>query len=147
MAYKIHCASEWPLDQIAPYMSSILDAMGQLAKRFPKDVTTASLFQEFLSGKKTLWLILDDDAFVTMALTSIRVLDPTGKRFATLCDLAGNHVQLYAAELCAALEAWAEKNDAEPEIYGRKGWEPLLKQFGYRPHATLYRKIEVGYGQ
>ncbi len=140
MTYSVHCASEWPFDQIAPYMTDILLTMGRLAKRYPGDVTTAALFQEFLSGKKTLWLILDDEMFVSMAMTSIRVIDATGARLATLNDLAGNHVQLYAAELCAALEGWAIKNDAQPEIYGRKGWEPLLKQFGYKPHAILYRK-------
>jgi hypothetical protein len=65
MTYSIVNASEWSLDDLAPYMGDILKQMGRLAKRFPRDVTTASLFQEFLAGKKTLWLILEDKAFVS----------------------------------------------------------------------------------
>ncbi len=140
MTYRVVNASEWSLDQLAPYMTEILKEMGRLANRFPKDTTTAGQFAEFLKGGRTLWLVLDGDGFVAIALTSIRTIDATGIRFATLNDLAGSNVQSYAAELCTALEQWATKNNAEPEIYGRKGWEPLLKLFGYRPHAVLYRK-------
>lgn len=141
MTYSIHCASEWPLDQLAPYMTDVLLTMGRLTKRFPGDVSTAALFQEFLSGKKTLWLVLDGGVFVSMALSTIKTVDSTGTRIATLCDLAGNHVQLYAAELCAALEAWAEKNNCSVmAVEGRVGWEKLLKEHGYKPHAVLYRK-------
>ncbi len=139
--YTIHNASEWPLDRLGLFLSDIVGTMGRLTKRFPSDVTTAALFQEFLSGKKTLWLVLDDGAFVSMALSTIKTIDATGTRIATLCDLAGNHVQLYAAELCAALEAWADKNACSVlAVEGRVGWEKLLKEHGYKPHAVLYRK-------
>lgn len=132
--------SEWSIDQLAPYMSEILKQMGRLAKRFPKDVTTAALFNEVLSGKRTLWLILDGETLVSIALTSIRTIDGTGRRLATLNDMAGSNVKSYAAELCSTLERWAATNNAEPEIFGRKGWGPLLAQFGYTPHSVLYRK-------
>lgn len=140
MTYSIVDTSKWPLDRLAPYMSDVLREMGRLARRFPKDTNTEALFGEILTGKKTLWLILDGDAFVSMALTSIRTIDVTGTRLATLNDLAGRDAKSYAAELCSTLEQWATANNAVPEIFGRKGWEPLLKQFGYRPHAILYRK-------
>lgn len=133
--------SEWPLDQLAPYMSDILREMGRLAKRFPKDVTTAGLFQEFLSGRRTLWLVLDGDVFVSMAMTTMRTIDATGTKIATLCDLAGRDVQKYAAELCAATELWADKNGcAVMAVEGREGWKPLLAQYGYKPFSVLYRK-------
>lgn len=141
MTYRIVNASEWSLDQLAPYMSDILREMGRLATRFPKDCTTAALFQEFLSGRKTLWIVLNGDDFVTMALSTVRTVDATGTRMATLCDLAGKEVQNYAADLCEALEAWADKNDCEIRaIEGRVGWSKLLKQHGYEPHAILFRK-------
>ncbi len=74
-------------------------------------MTTAALFQEFLSGKKTLWLVLEGDGFVSIAMTTIRTIDGTGTRIATLCDLAGRDIHNYATELNAALEQWASKND------------------------------------
>lgn len=141
MTYSIVNASEWSLDQLAPFMSDILREMGRLSKRFPKDCTTAALFQDVLSGRKTLWLVLNEGDFVTMALSTVRTVDATGTRMATLCDLAGKEVQNYAADLCAALEAWADANNCDIRaIEGRVGWKPILAQFGYQPHAVLYRK-------
>jgi hypothetical protein len=137
----VHCASKWPLDRIAPYMSDILREMGRLSKRFPKDVTTAALFNDFLSGKKTLWLILDGNAFVAITMTVVNTIDATGERIATLCDLAGRDVKAYAADLCAVLEQWAIANNCGTlAVEGRKGWEPLLARYGYRSERVLYRK-------
>lgn len=134
-------ASQWPLDQLAPYMSDVLAAMGKLAKRYPKDVTTAALFQEFLSGKKTLWLTLDDGAFVAMAMTSVKTIDATGTRVFTLCDLAGRDVAKFADELTTAMEDSAAESDCSViAVEGRAGWEKFLKPRGYKAHAVLYRK-------
>jgi hypothetical protein len=141
MTYSIVNASEWSLDDLAPYMSDILKQMGRLAKRFPRDVTTASLFQEFLAGKKTLWLILDGDkAFVSMAMTRIRTIDCTGNRVFTLCDLAGKDVARFADLLTDRHGSRAAANNCEPEIEGREGWGRMIAKYGYRPHAVLYRK-------
>lgn len=124
-------------------MSEILREMGRLAKRFPKDVTTAALFQEFLTGKKTLWLVLEGDGFVSIAMTTVRTIDGTGTKIATLCDLAGRDIQNYAVELNAALERWASEKDCQVmAVEGREGWKPLLALFGYKPFAVLYRKVK-----
>ncbi|TGV26335.1 hypothetical protein [Mesorhizobium sp. M4B.F.Ca.ET.143.01.1.1] len=142
--YTIYNASEWNLDRLGPYLSDVVHEMGRLADRFPGDVTTAALFQEFLSGRKTLWLILEGDRFVSMGMSSIRTVDATGQRIATLCDLAGRDVHNYAAELCAAVEAWAEQQNCGVfAVEGREGWKPLLAQYGYKPFAVLYRKTKV----
>ena len=141
MSYAIHNATEWPLDRTAPYMSSILAEMGRLAKRFPKDTTTAALFQEFLSGKKTLWLVLDGEIFVAIAMTHIRTIDATGTRIFTLCDLAGRDVAKFSDLLTETLEAAAAANNCgEIAIEGRTGWQRMVKKYGYRPHAILLRK-------
>jgi hypothetical protein len=145
LSYRIENASEWQsLDRLAPYMSDILHEMGRLAKRFPKDVTTAALFGDFISGKRTLWLVLDGDKFVSMAMTRVDTVNATGERIATLCDLAGRDVQRYATELCTALEAWAsQQNCGTLAVEGRKGWERLLTKHGYRAERVLYRKTKV----
>jgi hypothetical protein len=141
VSYRIVNASEWSLDQLAPYMSDILREMGRLAKRFPKDVTTAGLFQAFLSGKRTLWLVLEGDGFVSIAMSSISTIDATGTRVATLCDLAGRDVAKYEALLFATMEAWADQNNCDVKaIEGREGWKRPLAKYGYKPYAVLYRK-------
>ncbi|TIR87361.1 MAG: hypothetical protein E5X05_01300 [Mesorhizobium sp.] len=120
-------------------MSDILREMGRLARRFPKDVTTAALFQELLSGKRTLWLVLKDEKFTAMAMTTVRVIDATGTRVFTLCDLAGKNIFEFDDLLCETLEAAA--GDCEIAIEaGRAGWEWFAKKHGYRKHAVLYRK-------
>lgn len=134
-------ASLWPLDRLAPYMSDVLACMGKLAKRYPKDVTTAALFQEFLSGRKTLWLVLEGETFVAMAMTTVKTVDATGTRVFTLNDLAGKDVAKFADELTTAMEDSAAQNNCDViAVEGRTGWEKFLKPRGYSTHAVLYRK-------
>jgi len=122
-------------------MSDVLREMGRLAKRYPGDVTTTALFQEFLAGRKTLWLVRDGEAFVAMALTTIRTVDATASRIFTLCDLAGRDVAKFADELTVALEDSAAQNNCNViAVEGRAGWDKFLKPRGYRQHAVLYRK-------
>lgn len=123
-------------------MSDILGAMGKLATRYPKDVTTGALFQEFLAGKKTLWLVLNGDAFVAVAMTTVRTVDATGTRIFTLCDLAGKDVAKFADELTTAMEDSAAQSECSIiAVEGRTGWEKFLKPRGYREHARLWRKL------
>lgn len=134
-------ASAWTLDRLAPYMSDVLREMGRLAKRYPKDVTTEALYGEFLTGRKTLWLALDGETFVAMALTSVRTIDATQTRVFTLCDLAGRDVAKFADELTTAMEDSAAQNNCSViAVEGRTGWDKFLKPRGYQVHAVLYRK-------
>lgn len=122
-------------------MSAVLEQMGRLADRFPGDVTMGALFSEVLAGKRTLWLVMEGETVLSIAMTTIRTVDATGQRIAKLHDLAGRDVHRYAAQLCEALEIWADENDCPvKEIEGRVGWQKLLDRFGYRPQAVLYRK-------
>ena len=136
--------SELSIDQLAPYMSDILREMGRMARKYPQDITTASLFQDVLSGKKTLWLVLDGEDLVAIAMSTVRTVDDTGCRIATLLNLVGKDVAKYAADLCLTLETWADQNECSVmAVEGRRGWEPLLAQFGYKPFSVLYRKVAV----
>lgn len=144
MSYSIENASEWPLDRLAPYMSDVLREMGRLASRFPGDITMQALYGEFLTGKKTLWLVLEGEKLVSIAMSSIRTVDATGQRIGTLSDLAGRDVHKYAPELCAAVEAWADQQKCGVfAVEGREGWKPILAKHGYKPFAVLYRKVKV----
>jgi hypothetical protein len=137
--------SKWALDDLAPYMTDVVTQMGRLAKRFPEDCTTASIFHEIYSGNRALWLIREGETFVAMAMSHIRTINATGAKIATLTDLAGDRVAEYAEQLCAAVEAWADENQCVvKEVQGREGWKPLLARHGYRPHTVIYRKTANG---
>lgn len=137
--------SKWALDDLAPYMTDVVTQMGRLAKRFPEDCTTASIFHEIYSGNRALWLIREDGKFVAMAMSHIRTINATGAKIATLTDLAGDRVSEYAEQLCAAVETWADENQcAVKEVQGREGWKPILARHGYRPFSVIYRKTANG---
>lgn len=139
---RVENVSLWPLDRLAPYMTDILGAMGKLSARYPADMTTQSLFQEFLTGKKTLWMAHDDGVFLAIAMTTIRTVDATGARIFTLCNLAGQDVAKFADELTTAMEDSAAENDCPIiAVEGRAGWEKFLKPRGYMPYASLWRKL------
>lgn len=148
VTYTVENASQWPLDRLAPYMSDVLAEMGRLAKRYPGDTTTTALFQEFLAGKKTLWLVRNGETFVAIAMTTIRTVDATATRMFTLCDLAGRDVAKFADELTKAMEDSAAENDCSViAVEGRIGWEKFLKPRGYKAHAVLYRKSRPSDGR
>lgn len=138
---RVENVSLWPIDRLAPYMSDVMGAMAKLAARYPEDMTTMSLFQEFLTGKKTLWMALDGDRFLAIAMTVIRTVDATGTRIFTLCNLAGQDVAKFADELTTAMEDSAAQNDCSIiAVEGRFGWDKFLKPRGYKHYASLYRK-------
>lgn len=137
--------SKRPFRDLIPYLTDACAQFARLEDRFPRDCTAHSIFNDFYTGRKALWLVLDDGRFIAAACSNIKTIDATGAKIATLCDLAGNGVEAYAAELNAALEQWADENGCEAyAVEGRIGWKPLLKQFGYEPHALLYRKKANG---
>lgn len=141
MSFTVENASLWSLDDLAPYVSSILLEMGKLARRYPGDTTTAALYADFLSGRKTLWVVREGEAFVAMALTTVKTIDATGQKIFTLCDLAGRDVSKFADELTTAMENSAAAQDCNViAVEGRTGWDKFLKPRGYKIHATLYRK-------
>ena len=142
MTYQVHDTAEWPILRLAPYLNDLLKEFDKLHQRFPHDITVESLFHEYLTGQKRLFLVVDEDEkLVAFAMTRLTVINASGKVQATLMDLAGENVAAWAQPLGAVLEAWARQNNAHfAAIEGRPGWMPLLKAMGYQPFAVMMRK-------
>ncbi|HEU4985206.1 MAG TPA: hypothetical protein VFT58_06150, partial [Nitrososphaera sp.] len=123
------------------YGKDITASFNSLVKRYPKDVTAESLFHDCLSGAKELWLILDDDQFMAMAMTRLGET-AAGTKLLTIADLAGKGWSKWFNALADTLEAYAEENGAIPQWEGRYGWgKAVAEKRGYRPVAVLYRKV------
>ncbi len=137
---KVHKTWDWSPEKINRYWPDIMGAFEQLRDRFPDDVAVEGLIQAGITGEKALWLVLDGAEFVALAMAQIR---PTqaGCKIATVMDVAGKNPKAFLPVLIPALEEWAKENGADYyAVEGRQGWQPLVKDYGYKPYAVQWRK-------
>lgn len=140
MALRIEITSAWPWERLAPYGKDITAAFQKLVDRFPNDVTVASLAMDCLTGARQLWLILDEDRFVSFVMTELRTVEATGHKMLAITSFAGEEGAT-TVPLIAEIEAWGRENGAlESTIVGRRGWTRPLAEQGYKADAVLFRK-------
>ena len=129
----------WQLDV---YWPEIFAAMVKLKAKLPDDVSYSVLLSCWHSGRRKLWLVLDGDAFLAFAMTEIETNLATGKRFVTLKDMAGAGVIKARAEICAALEAYADSEGiTDKRILGLDAWREVTKPYGYKTHSIFLKKV------
>lgn len=137
---KIVLTSCWDKERIAPYLEDIFAAFRRYSERFKHEVTFEQLIEELYSGKKQLWLVLDDDDAFLAAITTQLQYTALGKKRALVCGCSGKG-GLELADHLTVIEAWARENGAfEMEILGRLGWKPALTKKGYGIDMIYYRK-------
>lgn len=117
--------------------------MLKLKERLPDDCSPSVLLSCWAHRSRRLWLILDEtDKFLGFCTTEIETLVPTGERIAVLKDMAGEGILGAADQICATLEAYADREQVRiRQIVGRKGWEKVSSQYGYRTHSVILRKV------
>ncbi|EJF77789.1 Uncharacterised protein [Candidatus Bartonella washoeensis] len=143
---QVFLTSSWDKERIAPYLEEIVAAFSQYVERFKHELTLQELLEEICSGKKQLWLLLDDDDQFLAAVTTQLQYTALGKKRALICDCCGkgcvdlvDHLQF--------VEEWARENGAcEIEILGRLGWQRSLKKQGYGIDMVYFRK-DLGNGE
>lgn len=137
---KIHNTSDWEPERILRYGAEITAAMQKLVARFPREVTLKSLAEDVITGKQTLWLILDGDEFRSFVLSEIKETRATGIKTSFVTSLAGED-GIDAVPLIAEIEAWGREQGASQQmIVGRWGWKRPLANEGYDMDAVIYRK-------
>lgn len=128
-------------EQVQTHVPAIKAHFEKLVKRFPTDVTVQSLLHDVLEGGKELWLILDGDKVLATALTRLEVIDATGVKILRMMDLAGDNIAAWAEPLEEAMTAYGDEHGVDYRaVEGRSGWGRVIEKFGYRKHATLWRK-------
>ncbi|MBB5074429.1 hypothetical protein HNQ69_001571 [Bartonella callosciuri] len=137
---KVFLTSSWDKERIAPYLEEILAAFRRYVERFKHEMTLQELIEAICSGKKQLWLILDDDERFLAAVTTQLQYTALGKKRALICECSGKGVLDLVDNLKFA-EDWARENGAhEMEILGRLGWQRALNKQGYGIDMIYYRK-------
>lgn len=142
MKYQIINTQGWSWEQLAPYGPDLTAAMKQLEDRFPHDITVKHLALECMTGKRILWLILDEnDGFVSFCCTVDTTNEATGAKVTTLTSHAGAEGLECADAMCAVIEKWAFDRGSEyTAAEGRRGWGRRLQKNGYREYAVIWRK-------
>lgn len=140
---KIVDTTGWLPHQLDLYWPEIFAAMVKLKTKLPDDISYSVILSVWHSGRRKLWLVLDDnDAFMAFAMTEIETNLATGKRFVTLKDMAGDGVIAARAEICAALEKYADSEGiGDRRIHGLLPWARVTAPFGYEPHTITLRKL------
>lgn len=140
MSLSVHNTTTWPAEKLLPYGAQITAAMRKLVDRFPREITVLHLAQEIITGKKQLWLIMDDEKFVSIVLTEIQINDATGAKNLHIASLAGDE-GASTVPLGVELEKWGIENGCtEARTLAREGWtKPLLKH-GYKKRMVLFCK-------
>lgn len=67
---KVYLTSSWALERIAPYFEEIIASLSAYVERFKHEITLQELMEAICTGKKQLWLVLDDDERFLAAVTT-----------------------------------------------------------------------------
>ncbi|WP_375638650.1 MULTISPECIES: hypothetical protein [unclassified Bartonella] len=137
---KVFLTTSWDMERIAPYLEDIIASFRKYVERFKHEITLQELLEAICSGKKQLWLVLDDDERFLAAFTTQIQQTVLGKKRALICECSGKGILDLVDNLQVA-EDWARENGAsEMEILGRLGWKRALTKQGYSIGMLYYRK-------
>ena len=103
-----------------------------------EDTTSKDIYENLKSGKWSLWIGMLHEEITFVGTTSF-VTYPSGK-MCRVETLAGDNMDDWFYML-KDLEEWAKLNGCiAMDIFGRKGWEKVLKPAGYEFESVLLRK-------
>lgn len=140
MTLDIHLTTDWEPERIARYGQQITASMNKMVARFPKDIEIKSLMKEILSGERQLWLILNDEEYVSFVLTEIKHNQATDHRTIMVTVLAGED-GLDSTPLIEKIEQYGRDKDChESVVLGRLGWKRTLAKQGYGAELAMFRK-------
>lgn len=140
MTQELLLTSDWPLERLMVYSPQITACLRRLREKFPEDGTMDSYAQDIMSGAIQLWLMLDDDNFKGIVLTTIKITDATGHRSLVIVGLAGDGA-LELMHHFNTIETWAKEQKVDTiNPVGRIGWKKPLEKYGYEVDRVTYRK-------
>lgn len=135
---KLYNTSSWNEKKLKPYLGNILIALKKLEGKIPQ-LSAKLLWSDIKSGKKELWIIKNNNEFVAIVLTETRQ-NHKGQKSLIVHDYSGTGLN-FISEILSKLQQWLKKNNIKYiEIAGRKGWEKILKEEGFKIKEQIYIK-------
>jgi hypothetical protein len=139
VALVTHNTSSWPFEAVAAYGSTITAHLKKYADAFPTDATVESLFRDITEGRRVLWLVMDGDDVVCIALTEV-VLSDLGIPYGRIVAISGDR-GVEAVPLIAEVEDWARSKGAvKMQQFTRLGMGKKLREQGYTGNLMLVEK-------
>ena len=91
--------------------------------------STEQLLADVEAGKVLVWIVSRDEKIV--GVFTVRVIE-SGVRWILIEDCAGDDLASWIMPALNAVETWARELGAtQIVIEGRKGWERMLRPYGY----------------
>jgi hypothetical protein len=89
-------------------------------------------------GDLQLWLVVDDDEGEVLAAMLTEVQAGDDMQVVNAVSMAGERLQEYLGMISDGVGTWARlKGYDELRVEGRLGWEPVLKDWGFRKQAVV----------
>ena len=86
-------------------------------------------------GKVLVWIVSRDEKIV--GVFTVRVIE-SAVRWILVEDCAGDDLASWILEALHALETWAREMGATQIVLeGRRGWERVLRPYGFNPTRTV----------
>lgn len=139
---SIRLTSDMSAEEMEPLWPSILDCLAKYCRRFPQDETIENIIRKLMEGKRSLWIVQDEQGRVVLTpITEIVEVDATGVKRLVFSEVGGSRIK-DAMPLIKEIERWAieEHGCTEFDFVGRKGWEPFLAPYGFKQEAVIWRK-------
>lgn len=120
----------WPL--VVPLLIPALEIAGE--------DTIEDIYPQLKANKKLLWISFDDDLGVYgAAVTSIVQHSKKKVLFLEYLGALPNTMVRCFEDAKDMFTKWAKHHDCDSiELYGRKGWERVLKDSGYKTTRYVY---------
>lgn len=120
----------WPL--IAPKLQKLID------HEFDHGFTLDSLYNQIMQSKFQVWLTNDHAAVLLTSMSE----QPDGAIICSLCSAGGENVVENRDEILTTVEHYARMHGCYGiEIVGRKGWERVVRDYGYEHFYTAQIKV------
>jgi hypothetical protein len=142
MALTIKLTSAMSAGEMAEHWPDIIRCLERYVSRYPRDESVTNILQQCATGRRQLWIILDETGRVVLTpITEIAKVEATGHKRLVMVELGGWR-GVEALPLAAEIERWAVETHGVEEVewVGRRGWAKLIEPLGFKPQAIIWRK-------
>lgn len=140
MTLQVEDTSRWPEERIAAHGPQITACLRKYVEALDGETTLLRLFEDIVSGRRVLWVLLDDDDTVkSSGLSEIHETD-AGIKACRICALGGEGA-LDEIEFVGLVEEWAKERGAvKMQFLAKPGIARALRTYGYTAPLMMVEK-------
>jgi hypothetical protein len=141
MTYRCELTTDWTPEQFRQHEAEITACLKRYVDEYPEFETLRNIVEEIARGERQLWVIFNGDEIKSALVTEIEIVKATGKKVCRFAIMGGHEGIEAVPAMSEAVESWAKTQGAEfAEIFGRRGWGRVFKDFHYHEEKAIFRK-------